>query len=122
MTAAHKKDAAACLSLGRPVASHATWAIMPVARLYHKHIAYRPLVDEFLGHTHRRIPVQNKGNERAHPGLVHGSLHGAQIRQVHGHRLLDQDMFARLGGLNGLGSVQVIGRAQDDDVYLVSGK
>ena len=52
------------------------------------------------------------------PGPLAGGDHPVALGQVQGHRLLDDDVLARLGGQAGRLAVQVVGQAEHDQVDL----
>ncbi len=94
---------------------------MPVVGLGVEDVADRVCFDEGPCVDEGRVPVQHEADEGLDPGLAHGVPELLDTGDVEGHRLLDDHVLACRGGLDALGHVQMIGRAQRQELNAVVG-
>ena len=80
--------------------------------------AERPSSTSCLEPDVLRSEAELLGVAEHHPGSLAGGDHPVALGQAQGHRLLDDDVLAGQGGLEGRLAVQVVGQAEHDQVDL----
>ncbi len=91
------------------------------------HFGVEELADEPLGQhgadgLKQRVPAQHEADQRLHAGLAHRRVERADAGQLQRHRLLHQDVAARLGAGHALLDVKLVRGADGNDADALVGE
>jgi hypothetical protein len=96
--------------------------IVPVIGLHEERTPERAIVQQRLGGRDERVPAEDEAHGCLHPGGGNGGIHRPQRFRRERDRLLDQDVFARLGCGDRLGRVAFVGGADRQGIQARMGQ
>ena len=76
--------------------------------------------DLVLEQIEQRVPPQHKADDRLDCGLTDRVVHGAKRREVECRGFLDQDVLAGSGRGDGVVGMQIVRRADGEDLHIVA--